>query len=45
MQVALNIGWVIFGLMFIPWVFGEAIRLLAPKYHAKMLAKIKKGRI
>jgi hypothetical protein len=45
MKLAENIGWVIFGLMYMPWVFGEAIRLLAPKYHARMLARIKEGRI
>lgn len=26
------------------WVWAEAIRLLAPRFHARMLAEIKEGR-
>jgi hypothetical protein len=38
MRTAQTIGNLIFGIMFMPWVWAEAIRLVAPKYHARMLA-------
>jgi hypothetical protein len=42
MRTAQTIGNLIFGIMFMPWVWAEAIRLVAPKYHARMLAYIKR---
>jgi hypothetical protein len=44
MNTARMVGEAIFGLMFIPWVFGEAIRLTMPRYHARMLKVAKEGR-
>ena len=37
MVVTQHIGEALFGLLFMPWVAAEAIRLLAPRYHARML--------
>lgn len=44
MRTAQTIGNLIFGIMFMPWVWAEAIRLVAPKYHARMLKLAKSGR-
>jgi hypothetical protein len=42
MRTAQTIGKLDFRIMFKPWDWAEAIRLVAPKYHAMMLAYIKR---
>jgi hypothetical protein len=34
-------GEIIFGIMFMPWVWAEIIRFVAPEFHERMLARVK----
>jgi hypothetical protein len=44
MTTARMVGEAIFGFMFMQYLAAEAIRLVAPKYHARMLKRAKELR-